>query len=151
MAQFGNEWRDYKGPVKEPKPTRAGVPGAVAGGSRTAAKRSKYGAVKTTVDGITFASKKEAERYQELKQLEKFGAIVGLELQPRFPLHVVTNGHGRDPKGFSVQVGTYVGDFRYVDGRSGEVVEDVKGMKTPIYRLKKKMVEAQYGITVVEV
>ena len=47
---------------------------------------SKYGAIRTTVDGVTFASKAEARRYAELKLLEQAGEIKGLELQPKFDI-----------------------------------------------------------------
>ena len=81
---------------------------------------SKYRAVRTEVDGITFASKKEAARYGELKLLEKAGEINGLCCQVSIPL--VVN---------DVQVCRYVCDFMYhpvVDGKiQGWVVEDVKG------------------------
>lgn len=64
-----------------------------------------------------------------------------LELQPRFQLLV--NGH---------KVGTYVGDFAFVDCGSGQrVVQDVKGVRTPIYRLKKKLLLAIYGVQIEEV
>lgn len=99
---------------------------------------SKYRAVPVEVDGIRFASKREAARYGVLKLLEASGEIEGLELQPRFPL--VVEG---------ARVGTYVGDFRYLDG--GEtIVEDVKGVKTPVYRLKKRLVKALYGVEIKE-
>jgi hypothetical protein len=112
---------------------------------RRAAKRSKYGAIPTVVDGIRFASRKEANRYAELKLLERGGLVKELELQPKFPLYVMG---GRK----QVQVATYIGDFRYRFGPQGIlVVEDVKGMKTPVYRLKKRMVETQYGIEITEV
>jgi hypothetical protein len=102
-------------------------------------KRHKYGAVATVVDGVKFASKKEAKRYAELKIMEQAGDISDLELQPRYPLTVD-----------GVKVGEYRADFRY--RRDGvTVVEDVKGVRTAIYRMKKKMVEAIYGITIVEV
>lgn len=114
---------------------------------------SKYRAVPTTVNGFRFASKAEARRYQELLLLGKAGEIRNLELQPRFP---ITSG--------GVRVADYVADFRYdeiaVHGTNGlggpahewrDVVEDVKGVKTPVYRLKKKLVEAQHGITIREV
>jgi hypothetical protein len=105
--------------------------------------RSKYGAVKTTVDGITFHSKKEAARYQELKRLASVGVIHGLELQPEFGLHAINGGKS---------IGVYRADFSYTDTITGTpVVEDVKGMKTPLYRWKKKHVEAQYGIQIREV
>jgi len=102
--------------------------------------RSKFGAVRTTVDGITFASKKEAKRYQELRLLERAKEITDLILQPRFPLQI----HGKS-------LGSYVGDFQYTVDGVREVVEDVKGVRTPVYRLKKKIVEAIYGITIQEV
>ncbi len=107
-------------------------------------RRSKYGAVRTTVDGIVFASKSEARRYGELKLLLKAGEIEDLELQPRFPLIVhFWDEHER--------IGEYRGDFAYYDRVGERIVEDVKGFKTPLYRWKKKHVEAQYGIKVVEV
>jgi len=116
--------------------------------------RSKYKAVKTTIDGITFDSKKEAKRYTELKLLEKSGMITHLELQPTYDITI--NG---------AKICKYKADFRYFTVRQenneqyynskgewqtptmtgdkeGQIVEDVKGFKTPIYRLKKKLVEA---------
>jgi hypothetical protein len=103
----------------------------------------KYGAKSTTVDGIRFASQKEAQRYQGLKLLERAGEIENLVLQPSFTLDV---GNAAAP------IGKYKADFEYFDKRTNQlVVEDVKGFKTPLYRWKKKHVEAQYGIRIVEV
>ena len=112
--------------------------------------RSKYRAVKTTIDGLVFDSKKEAARYQELKMLQRAGKIRDLELQPEYTIWVDT------PSGTRALIADYRGDFRYRtvpwDYEEAEtVVEDVKGFKTPIYRLKKKLVEAQYGITIREI
>jgi hypothetical protein len=109
------------------------------------AKRSKYRAIRTEVDGVTFASKREAARYQELLILGAAGKLCNLELQPRFP--IMLNGQ---------TIATYIADFRYQtvpwDYEPVEnVVEDVKGMKTPVYNLKKKLVEAQYGIQIREI
>ncbi len=102
---------------------------------------SKYKNHKVEVDGVTFASKAEASRYASLKLLVRVGGIEGLELQPRFPL--VVNG---------VKVATYVADFRYRVAATGEVVvEDVKGVRTPVYRLKKKLLEALSGTKITEV
>ncbi len=102
--------------------------------------RSKYKAVKTEVDGITFDSKREAARYMELVLLERAGEISHLELQPSFVCMV--NGH---------KICTYKADFRYFSA-SKSIVEDVKGVKTPVYRLKKKLVEALYpGVKIQEV
>ena len=108
------------------------------------AKRAhKYGAKPTEADGIRFDSKAEARRYYELKLMEKAGLIVNLELQPRFDF--VVNGQ-KLPRTF------YKADFRYLDVETNEVVvEDVKGMITPIYSLKKKLMKACHGIEIKEV
>lgn len=116
----------------------------------------KYGAVKTEIDGIAFASKAEARRYVELKLLERAGEIWDLELQPRFPLLVpATTGTIRgalqaEAGTFDGRIGEYRGDFAYQDTR-GRIVEDVKGFKTALYRWKKKHVEKQYGIQIQEI
>jgi len=114
-------------------------------------RRSKYGAVPTVVDGIRFASKKEARRYQELRLLERCGDIWDLEVQPKFVLSV----HSACPPTsgfFSIQIGFYVGDFKYCEAETTPyVVEDVKGVKTALYKWKKRHTEAQYGISIREV
>jgi hypothetical protein len=112
----------------------------------TPARRSKYRAVKETVDGITFDSKAEARRYGELRVLEKGGAIRDLRLQPEFTLCPWMTDHSD-----IVPLGKYRGDFAYEMPDGSVVVEDVKGFSTPLYRWKKKHVEAQYGITVREI
>ena len=105
----------------------------------------KYHAIPTSVDGIRFDSRKEARRYQDLKLLVRAGEISDLELQPRFILSSVSHAGG------SERIATYVADFQYLDTTNGEVVvEDVKGMLTPMYRMKKRWVQAQYGITIRE-
>ena len=101
---------------------------------------TKYHAIKTVVDGITFASKAEAARYQELKLLERTGEIADLIMQPVF--HLVVNGH---------KIGKYIADFQYYDNDKLEIItEDVKGVKTPVYNLKKKLVKALYGVEILE-
>jgi len=126
---------------------------AIKGRQVAQAKRSKYGAVKVTVDGIVFDSKREAQRYHELKLMERAGEIAQLEVQPRFQLRVSAN---LTPLG-QIMIGDYVADFRYqtknhIDAIHWHtVVEDVKGFKTPLYRWKKKHVEAQYGIEIKEI
>ena len=119
---------------------------------------SKYKAKPVEIDGIRFASQKEGRRYQELKLLERAGEIWDLELQPRFPLLVpstsgmVMRAAKAIAEGGSFRIGEYRGDFAYRDKRAdGRVVEDVKGFKTPLYRWKKRHVEAQYGIEIREV
>jgi hypothetical protein len=105
-----------------------------------AARKSKFGAVRTEVDGITFASKKEARRYGELKLMERAGMISELALQPRFPLYI-----GDD------LICTYVGDFLY-RAKSGDViVEDAKGIETPEFKLKRKLLRAIHGMEIVTV
>lgn len=103
----------------------------------------KYRAKPVVVDGIRFASTAEAKRYGELRMLEKAGKIRRLELQPSYPLHA-PSGVGQ------VKVGKYVGDFAYWE-REAFVIEDVKGIRTPLYKWKKKHFEAEYGVTIVEV
>ena len=101
----------------------------------------KYGNRITEVDGIKFQSAAEAARYGVLKAMQRGSLISGLELQPRYDFAL----HG-------VKMGFYKADFRYRDNRTGEIIcEDVKGMKTPVYRLKKKMLKAFYGIDITEI
>ena len=95
---------------------------------------SKYHSKKTVVDGHKFDSKKEAERYKELKALEELGVIEDLKLQPRF----VLQESFKDSKWGAQRAITYVADFLYKEDRK-TVVEDVKGMKTDVYRIKKKL------------
>jgi len=114
-------------------------------------KPSKYKAKPTVVDGIRFASMKEARRYKELMLLARAGEITHLVLQPRFDLWAATPMRG-GYHGIKC-VGAYVADFQYRDQRieGVTVVEDVKGMKTPMYRLKKKMAEACHCIEIREI
>lgn len=105
----------------------------------------KYNNEPTEVDGLRFASKKEARRYGELLILERAKKITELKLQPRFP--IIIDG---------IKVCTYVADFSYQDTEQlhggGVVVEDVKGVRTAMYKLKKKLFEASYrGFHVVEI
>lgn len=102
--------------------------------------RNKYGARKVTVDNIEFHSAAEAKRYGELKLLQRAKLIHDLELQPVFEFKV------NDKVVFR-----YIADFRYRADTATAVVEDVKGMKTPEYKLKKRLIEAQLGIKITEV
>ena len=109
------------------------------------ARGNKFGAIKTIVDGITFDSKWEAERYQQLQLRVKAGDIVGLRLQVPYPCMVV------EPDGCIVTIGKYLADFVYTDINGIRVIEDTKGKSTDMFRWKKKHVEAQYGIEILEV
>ena len=99
---------------------------------------SKYHNKKTIIGDITFASKKEARRYLILKQMAVKGQIKNLILQPVF--EIVINEQ---------KVCRYVADFQY-DWGGRQIVEDAKGMKTDIYRLKKKLMQIVLNIEVVE-
>lgn len=109
---------------------------------------SKYHSRKTIAYGIEFDSKKEAIRYSELRLLEKAGKIKDLQLQHKFVLQPAFTKNGK-----SIRAITYVADFVYFDlERMKNVVEDVKGYKTEVYQIKKKMFEYQYpDLTIVEI
>ena len=110
--------------------------------------KNKYRAKPEIVDGVRFASKREAKRYRELKLLEAGGFITELELQPKFklgaddaPILIRSAGY---PNG---RRAVYLADFRY--RHEGEtVIEDVKGIDTPLSRLKRAVVEAQYRVQI---
>lgn len=106
--------------------------------------RSKYHAKKTVVDGITFDSKREADRYLVLKSMEEDETIEDLRRQVRYELVPAFDVDGRHYRPVY-----YVADFVYVeDGKT--VVEDVKGMRTDVYRLKSKLFARRYGMSVKE-
>ena len=96
----------------------------------------KYGNTKTVVDGITFDSEVEANRYAELKMLEKAGNITELERQKKFELQPAFTH-----KGHRYNAIFYVCDFFYKQGDK-YIIEDVKSAITKtnaVYKLKKKM------------
>ena len=116
---------------------------------------TKYRNKPTVVDGIRFASKKEAGRYGELKLLERIGEITDLELQPRFNFKL--------PNGALLRAGklgkprAYIADFRYREREKSQgrdvyrvIVEDVKGMKTELYKWKRDLMRDLNGITIRE-
>ena len=123
----------------------------------------KYKNKKTVVGGITFDSKREARRWQELKLAESAGAIGDLERQVRFELIPAqrepdtrgARGGVKKGKLLERQV-VYIADFVYIDLYTGErVVEDVKGMKQgtayEVFKLKRKLMFWRYGIRVKEI
>ena len=108
--------------------------------------RNKYNAKKVVIDGIKFDSKKEGKRYQELRILQLAGVISQLAMQPGFKFII----DGRPVKMMNGHTAKYTADFSYVE--NGETVyEDVKGMKTEAYRLRKAITEHIYGIKITEV
>lgn len=108
-------------------------------------RKSKYKSKRVTVDGITFHSKAESDRYLQLKALQEAGEIESLELQPSFT--ITLNDH---------TICKVMLDFAYKPANKtkldkapdGIVYEDVKGVDTSISRLKRKLLAAQYGIPV---
>lgn len=113
-------------------------------------KQSKYHARKTTVNGMVFDSRKEGRRYQELLLLQKAGKISDLKCQVSFPL--LPSQRYKDPvtgKWRTERACKYVADYTYIeDGKL--IVEDVKGMKTKEYILKRKMLLYFTGIRIRE-
>lgn len=100
---------------------------------------NKYRNKKIMIDEIKFDSIAEGRRYKELKLLEKAGKISDLELQPKFELQEkYTNA-----KGEHVRAITYKADFCYIENEK-IIVEDVKGMETKEFKLKKKLFEYKY-------
>jgi Protein of unknown function (DUF1064) len=112
-------------------------------------RRNKYHAHKLIVDGYTFDSKKEARRYGDLKLYAHAGVITDLEVHPRFDLFAINLKRGE-----VVQLGHMTLDFQYFECQTQTwKYEDVKGgdaTKTTAYRLRKRLLEANYGITVTE-
>jgi hypothetical protein len=105
-------------------------------------KESKYHNKKVTVDGITFDSIKEANRWHELRLMERAGEITGLVRQVKIELI---------PKTKLYRACYYIPDFAYFDKRAGKTVyEDSKGMKTKEYLLKRKLLYWRHGIEIKE-
>ena len=118
-----------------------------------ATPENKYHAIPIHVDGVRFASKKEAARFLELQCWLKAGQIADLEVHPVYPLHVMELWRSGSPIVVTT-VGKFTADFQYCNLQTGEiVVEDVKSnaTRTEAYRLRKRLVEAIHGITVMEV
>lgn len=105
-------------------------------------KKSKYSSAKTDIDGIRFDSKKEAEFYAELKLREKVGEISHLRLQPRYLLQEAFKHDGKQYREIE-----YVADFEYIEN-GVTVVVDVKGFRTAVYMIKKKLFLYRYGSSI---
>ena len=125
--------------------------------------KSKYGAKKQTItnsDGsvITFDSKKEMQRFIELRYMEQAGLISDLQRQVKFvlipaqrePDTVGKRGGVKKGKTIEKEV-SYIADFTYTDKEGGFIVEDVKGVKTPEYVIKRKMMLYFHKIRIKEV
>ena len=118
---------------------------------------NKYGARKTVFDGIVFDSAKECRRYQELVILEHAGKIRDLKLQVPFELipavyersnEIYTSGKkkGQCKKGKCIERAVkYIVDFVYFDEETMRwIAEDVKGVRTQAYIIKRKLFRYKY-------
>ena len=103
----------------------------------------KYHNKKTVIDGIKFDSKLEAERYAQLKMIERAGVIRDLELQPEYELIPSFRKNGK-----TWRRTVYKADFRYILAEDDSyIIEDVKGSTaviTDVFRLKQKLFEYKY-------
>ncbi|MDX1902124.1 MAG: DUF1064 domain-containing protein [Gammaproteobacteria bacterium] len=114
----------------------------------TKEKKSKYGNKITEFDGMKFASKHEVKRFAELRLMERAGLIRKLKQQVPFELIVGI-----------IKIGTYIADHVYeqkiydctTHNLWVPVVEDAKGVRTDVYKIKKKLMQAIYGIEIKEV
>lgn len=103
-------------------------------------RRNKYRNKKTVVGGITFDSQKEGNRWFELKLLEGVGDIHDLELQPKFEIIPAINWNGK-----RLRARYYIADFRY--NQNGiTIVEDCKGYRTDVYKLKRQLFIIRYPL-----
>jgi len=165
---FDEKWlREHAGGMKSATPSqiRRAMRDSAAALVREGAapKRQKFNAQPTVTRGRKFASKKEAQRYHELLLRLKAGEIRRLECQPVYVMHT------ENESGEWIACGKFTPDFRYLErvepdydkaanvvtsAGYREVIEDVKGGRatsTTAYRLRKRHVEAEYGIQIIEV
>ena len=122
--------------------------------------KNKYKALKCTVSGIEFDSRKEARRYQELLLLERAGHIQNIKRQVKYVLipsqYKVCERYGkngrklRDKKELLEREVSYIADFVY-EINGNEIVEDTKGMRTKDYVIKRKLMLYIHGIRIREV
>ena len=107
---------------------------------------NKYGNRKTTVDGRTFDSRKEATRYAELALMQRAGLISDLQTQVPFEIIPAQKRNGRTIE----RPVKYIADFVYTENGE-QVVEDTKGMKTKEYIIKRKLMLYEFGIQIKEI
>ena len=113
------------------------------------AAHSKYHAKKTKVGDITFDSKKEAKRYVFLKEQEQTGQIKNLQRQVKYEL--IPSQKDKDTGKVIERAVVYKADFVYELEDGEQIVEDVKGVRTPEYVIKRKLMLHKYGIRLKEV
>lgn len=119
---------------------------------------TKYNAKKVTINGETYDSKKEARRAQQLSLLRDAGEISDLRRQVKYLLipvqrepDIIGPKGGRRPGKLIEKECAYYADFVYKDKDGNTVVEDAKGMRTPEYIIKRKLMLRIYGIQIREV
>ena len=116
-------------------------------GNSIEVKQNKYKNKKVIYDGIKFDSNREMAYYIKLKMLEQKGKIKDLELQKVYELQPSFKIGGK-----TYQKITYKADFSYISVEDNKLhVIDVKGFKTEVYKLKKKMFAYKYGIEIEEI
>lgn len=122
-------------------------------------KESKYHSEKVQIDGETFDSRREARRWMDLRLLERAGEIRDLRRQVKYILipcqreaPIITKTGKEKPGKVIEKECSYLADFVYQDARTGEtIVEDAKGFRTEVYRIKKKLMLYVHGIRITEV
>lgn len=129
LRSYGKQNKEKLRPVVSAKPARADWEQPV----------NKFSNQDADDRGIKFQSKHERDRYRELVIMEAGGVIQGLETQVPYSIDIG-----------GVHVCTYIADFRYQEN-GATVVEDAKGAKTAVYKLKKKLMFACHGIEIQEV
>ncbi|MCM2293054.1 DUF1064 domain-containing protein [Allorhizobium sp. BGMRC 0089] len=108
------------------------------GKKREKKRGNKFGAKRTTVDGITFDSKAEAAFYETLKLRQRAGEVENVEMQCPYALTI--NG---------ALIATYRADFVFWDVLQGRRrVIDVKGVETPVFKIKRKLMLACHGLEI---
>lgn len=108
---------------------------------------NKFKNKKIIIDGIKFDSKKEGKRYEELKLLEKANLIKNIQLQVKYELQPKYKINNK-----TIRAINYIADFVYYDNEKNQlIVEDSKGYRTDVYKIKKKLFEYRYGIEIKEV
>lgn len=119
---------------------------------------SKYHSRKMTIDGITFDSYREGRRYSELKMLLKAGEITDLRRQVKYVLIPAqrepdtTGPRGGVRKGMLLEREcAYIADFVYLTKEGEQIVEDTKGVRTPEYVIKRKLMLYVHGIRIKEI
>ena len=111
----------------------------------TGGKVPKYRNQKCTIDGIKFDSLKEGTRYRQLQVFVKSGVIANLRLQVPFELAPAVTIHGKKKRAL-----TYIADFCYTE-QEQEVIEDVKGFITAVYKIKRHLMKSVLGLSVIEI